>query len=169
MVQKRCYFQKFLNSVHFLFLLPGFCLNCSFYKKCFDLWIILYTFSTFQPLKMYSSFKWVKSYLSWSPEFRNLRDVDDQICVLKKQKQNPCFPNLYITVTFCVIVLSKIGCKRDNKYSSLLYVWLICFCMTLLYLINICTYSLVKLFEVLMACLTLLSLSCALGCNQPLT
>lgn len=46
---------------------------------------------------------------------------------------------------------------------------LLCFCMTLLYLINICTYSLVKLFEVIMACLTLLSLSCILGCNQPLT
>lgn len=61
-------------------------------------------FSTFQPLKMYSSFKWVKSYLSWSPEFRNLRDVDDQICVLKKTKTKPLFSE---PVHYCYLLCHR--------------------------------------------------------------
>lgn len=132
MVQKRCYFQKFLNSVHFLFLLPRFCL-----------WIILYIFFylTFNHwICIVHSSEW--SYLSWSPEFRNLRDVDDQICVLKKQNKTLVFRT-------CTLLLPSVFClKQDVKGTTNTLAFcmcdLLCFCMTLLYLINICIYHLLN-------------------------
>lgn len=119
----------------------------------------------FQPLKMYSSFRWSEDLFKLiqrvhpsKPHFRSLREgVDDQVCFVKNKNQQPSFQNVVHSCHSLHHCLSKIGCKRDNKYSSLLYVWIIlCFCMTLLYLINICIYPLLKLFQVLMACLIIL-------------